>query len=505
METALWWILGGVLFFCAWLWKSLPFTAGAALAALAAAWCDIAGVVLWVQCLAFVFLAIFFEMLVRSRISRLNAEKSLTAARQEPDADVDKVLRDCVSRGETRRREMNYNKLTVEDLKPKGKRVFVRVDFNVPQDENLKITDDTRIRESLKTIQYLISKGAKVILAAHLGRPKGKKNEKYSLKPAAARLSELIHQPVAMMPDCIGEAVKAEIAKMKDGDVVMLENVRFYEQEEKNDPAFSKQLAELADLYVNDAFGAAHRAHASTEGITKHLPQAAAGFLMMKEIQYLGKALANPERPFVAIIGGSKISSKIDVIKSLLEKVDVLIIGGGMAYTFLKARNLDIGKSLCENDKVDLAKELMKESLDTDVPILLPIDHVVADAFSATANIKIVTRGNIEPEWEGLDIGPQTIEKYAQFIRTAKTIFWNGPVGAFEMAPFAKGTQAIAKLLAEATDHGATTIVGGGDSVAAVTQMGLNTRMSHISTGGGASLEFMEGKELPGIVALTNK
>jgi len=400
---------------------------------------------------------------------------------------------------------MNTNKLTVEDLQVKGKRVFVRVDFNVPQDENLKVTDDTRIRESLKTIQYLSDHGAKVILAAHLGRPKGKKNDKYSLKPAAVRLSELLKKPVVMMPDCVGDAVKAEIAKMKEGDVALLENVRFYEQEEKNDPAFAKQLAELADLYVNDAFGAAHRAHASTEGITKFLPQSAAGFLMMKEIKYLGKALANPELPFVAILGGSKISSKIDVIKSLMGVVDVLIVGGGMAYTFLKARNFEIGKSLCENDKLDLARQLVTQSIDTDVPLLLPIDHVVADAFDAKANTKIVPRGGIEPDWEGLDIGPQTVEKFSHFIKTAKTIFWNGPVGAFEMAPFAKGTQAIAQLVAEATDHGAISIVGGGDSVAAVTQMGLNNRMSHISTGGGASLEFMEGKELPGIAALTNK
>ena len=400
---------------------------------------------------------------------------------------------------------MNTNKLTVEDLQVKGKRVFVRVDFNVPQDENLKVTDDTRIRESLKTIQYLSDHGAKVILAAHLGRPKGKKNDKYSLKPAAVRLSELLKKPVVMMPDCVGDAVKAEIAKMKDGDIALLENVRFYEQEEKNDPAFAKQLAELADLYVNDAFGAAHRAHASTEGITKFLPQSAAGFLMMKEIKYLGKALANPELPFVAILGGSKISSKIDVIKSLMGVVDVLIVGGGMAYTFLKARNFEIGKSLCENDKLDLARQLVTQSIDTDVPLLLPIDHVVADAFDAKANTKIVPRGGIEPDWEGLDIGPQTVEKFSHFIKTAKTIFWNGPVGAFEMAPFAKGTQAIAQLVAEATDHGAISIVGGGDSVAAVTQMGLNNRMSHISTGGGASLEFMEGKELPGIAALTNK
>ncbi len=397
-----------------------------------------------------------------------------------------------------------YNKLTVEDLSPAGKRVLVRVDFNVPLDASLKITDDTRIRESLKTIQYLSDKGAKVILCSHLGRPKGV-DDKLRLKPVAERLAELLKKPVKALSDCVGPEVEKEVAAMKNGDVVLLENVRFHAEEEKNDPAFAKKLAALADIYVNDAFGTAHRAHASTEGVTKFLSQSAAGFLMMKEIKYLGGALSHPERPFVAIVGGSKISSKIDVIKKLMGVVDVLIIGGGMAYTFLKARKLEIGKSLVELDKIPLAKELMNQSLDTDVPLLLPIDHVVADKFDAKANIKIVPRGGIEPEWEGMDAGPSTIIKYSNFIKTAKTIFWNGPVGVFEMEPFAKGTFAIAKLLAEASDRGATTIVGGGDSVAAVTQMGLASKMSHISTGGGASLEFMEGKELPGIVALTDK
>ena len=398
----------------------------------------------------------------------------------------------------------DYNKLTVEDLSPAGKRVLVRVDFNVPLDAALKITDDTRIRESLKTIQYLSDKGAKVILCSHLGRPKSV-DEKLRLKPVAERLSELLKKPVKSLKDCVGPEVEKEVAGMKNGDVILLENVRFHAEEEKNDPAFAKKLAALADIYVNDAFGTAHRAHASTEGVTKFLAQSAAGFLMMKEIKYLGGALSNPVRPFVAIVGGSKISSKIDVIKKLMEVVDVLIIGGGMAYTFLKARKFEIGKSLVELDRIPLAKELMNQSLDTDVPLLLPIDHVVADKFSADANIKIVPRGGIEPEWEGMDAGPNTILKYATFIKTAKTIFWNGPVGVFEMEPFAKGTFAIAKLLAEASERGATTIVGGGDSVAAVTQMGLASKMSHISTGGGASLEFMEGKQLPGIVALTDK
>jgi phosphoglycerate kinase len=399
---------------------------------------------------------------------------------------------------------MEYNKLTVEDLSPSGKRVLVRVDFNVPLDAALKITDDTRIRESLKTIEYLSNKGAKVILCSHLGRPKGV-DEKLRLKPVADRLSELLNKPVKALKDCVGAEVEKEVAAMKNGDVILLENVRFHAEEEKNDPTFAKKLAALADIYVNDAFGTAHRAHASTEGVTKFVSQSAAGFLMTKEIKYLGGALSNPARPFVAIVGGSKISSKIDVIKSLMKIVDVLIIGGGMAYTFLKARKLEIGKSLVELDKVKLARDLMQQSLDTDVPLLLPIDHVVADKFDAKANIKIVPRGGIEAEWEGMDAGPATIQKYSTFIRAAKTIFWNGPVGVFEMEPFAKGTFAIAKLLAECSEKGAVTIVGGGDSVAAVTQMGLASKMSHISTGGGASLEFMEGKPLPGIVALTDK
>ncbi len=296
-----------------------------------------------------------------------------------------------------------------------------------------------------------------------------------------------------------------EVAAIKNGEVLLLENPRFHPGEQKNDPTFAAKLGALADIYVNDAFGTAHRAHASTEGVTKFIPQSAAGFLMMKEIQYLGGALSNPARPFVAIIGGAKISGKIDVIKNLMKVVDVLIIGGGMSYTFLKSRRFEIGKSLVENDKVELADQLIAQSVDTDVPLLLPIDHVIADKFDPHANVKTVARGGILPDWEGMDIGPQTIEKYAEFIRTGQTIFWNGPVGVFEMAPFAKGTLAIAKLLAEASEKGATTIVGGGDSVAAVTQMGLAPKMTHISTGGGASLEFMEGKQLPGILALTVK
>jgi phosphoglycerate kinase len=398
-----------------------------------------------------------------------------------------------------------YNKMSVEDLKPAGKKVFVRVDFNVPQDESLKITDDTRIRESLKTIKYLSDKGAKVILCSHLGRPKGKKNDKYSLKPVAVRLAELLGKPVLMLPDCIGDAVKAEIAKMKDGDVALLENVRFYEQEEKNDPTFAKQLSELAEIYVNDAFGTAHRAHASTEGVTKYLKPCAAGFLMMKEIKYLGGAVSNPGHPFVAIIGGAKISGKIDVISNLMNVADTVIVGGGMAYTFFKSEGYEIGKSLLEADKVELAKETLAKSKRINKPLLLPVDNVIAQDLKEGVPTKVVPSNQIPADWEGLDVGPETLKKYKEVISKAKTIFWNGPVGAFEVKPFDKGTMEVAKMLAEATGRGADTIVGGGDSVAAVTQMGLSDKMSHVSTGGGASLEFMEGKILPGIAALSDK
>lgn len=344
-----------------------------------------------------------------------------------------------------------YNKLTVEDLNPTGKKVLVRVDFNVPLDDSLKITDDTRIRESLMTIQYLSEKGAKVVLCSHLGRPKGVE-EKLRLKPVGERLSELLKKPVKALRDCVGPDVEKEISSMKNGEFVLLENLRFHAEEEKNDSIFAKKLATLVDIYVNDAFGTAHRAHASTEGVTKFVSQSAAGFLMMKEIKYLGGALSNPETPFVAIIGGSKISSKIDVIKKLMEVVDVLIIGGGMSYTFLKSRGFEIGKSLVENDKLGLAKDLLSQSIDTDVPLLLPIDHVIGDKFDAKANVKVVTRGGILPGWEGMDIGPATVEKYSHFIRSAKMIFWNGPVGVFEMKPFSKGTFAIAELLAKASE-----------------------------------------------------
>jgi len=395
-------------------------------------------------------------------------------------------------------------KQTIEDIKElKGKRVLTRVDFNVPLDENLNITDDTRIRAALPTINYLSEKGAKVILVSHLGRPKGV-DEKLRLDPVGKRLSELLGKPVKKLNDCIGPEVEAAVSAMKEGEVILLENVRFYKEEEKNDPEFAKKLASLADLYVNDAFGTAHRAHASTEGVTKYL-KGYAGYLMEKEIKFLGKLLENPDRPFVAILGGAKISGKIEVIKNLLPKVDTLIIGGGMAYTFFRARGVEVGNSLVEEDKIEVAKEILKQAIDLNKPIMLPIDHVIANKFAADAESQVVTRAGILPGWQGMDIGPDTVTKFGHAIRKAKTIFWNGPMGVFEFDRFAKGTIEIAKLVAEATEKGATSVIGGGDSVAAVEKAGLANKMTHISTGGGASLEFVEGKILPGIACLQDK
>lgn len=397
-------------------------------------------------------------------------------------------------------------KLNIRDLDLAGKRVLVRVDFNVPQDKKTgAVKDDARIAGALPTIRHIVDSGGRAVLMSHLGRPDGQANPQFTLAPVAARLSELLKKPVIFAPDCVGEEVKKLALGLKDGEVLLLENLRFHAEEEQNDPAFAKQLSELGELYVNDAFGTAHRAHASTEGVTRHFRQNAAGFLMEKEIDSLSTALDNPQRPFVAILGGAKVSDKINVIQNLIKIVDILIIGGGMSYTFLKSRRMEIGNSICEDDRLDMARELVRISIDTDVPLLLPIDHVVADNFSATANYKIVPRGGIEPGWEGMDIGPLTIQKYANFIRTAKTIFWNGPVGVFEFEPFAKGSFAIAQLLAEATERGAMTIIGGGDSIAAIHKAGLAEKISHISTGGGASLEFLEGKTLPGVAALTDK
>lgn len=390
-----------------------------------------------------------------------------------------------------------FNKKTIEDIPVTGKRVLVRCDFNVPLDGD-KITDETRIIGALPTIKYLIKNNAKVILCSHLGRPKGEFNMKYSLRPVAKRLSELLGQDVVMAEDVIGDSAKAAVAAMKDGDVVLLENVRFHKEEEKNDPTFAKELASLADIYVNDAFGTAHRAHASTAGVADYLP-AVCGYLIKKEIEFMGGALENPARPFVAILGGAKVSDKIGVIENLIDKVDALIIGGGMAYTFLKAKGYKIGDSICEDDKLDLAKDLMKKAKEKGVNFLLPVGSIVADKFANDAERKYVPSDAMPDGWMGMDIGGITIEKFTSVIETAKTIIWNGPMGVFEFENFANGTKAIAEAVAKAD---AVTIIGGGDSVAAVKQMGYADKMSHISTGGGASLEFLEGKVLPGIACL---
>ncbi|WP_195258339.1 phosphoglycerate kinase [Bacillus paralicheniformis] len=393
------------------------------------------------------------------------------------------------------------NKKSVKDIDVKGRVVFCRVDFNVPMKDG-KVTDDTRIRAALPTIQYLTEQGAKVLLASHLGRPKGQVSEELRLTPVAARLGELIGKEVKKADEAYGDAVKAQISEMKDGDILVLENVRFYPGEEKNDPELSKAFADLADVYVNDAFGAAHRAHASTAGIAEHLP-AVAGFLMEKELEVLGKALSNPERPFTAIIGGAKVKDKIGVIESLLEKVDNLIIGGGLAYTFVKGLGHEVGKSLLEEDKIELAKSFMDRAKEKGVNFYMPTDVLVADDFSNDANTKVVPVSEIPSDWEALDIGEETRKTYADVIKNSKLVVWNGPMGVFELDAFAKGTKAVAEALAEAKDT--YSVIGGGDSAAAVEKFGLADKMSHISTGGGASLEFMEGKELPGVKALNDK
>ncbi|UAC47804.1 phosphoglycerate kinase [Bacillus aquiflavi] len=391
---------------------------------------------------------------------------------------------------------MNKKKLT--DVDVKGKRVFCRVDFNVPMQEG-RVADDTRIRAALPTIQYLIKEGAKVLLASHLGRPKGKVVEEMRLTPVAARLSELLGKEVKKVDEAYGSTVKEHIDNMDNGEVLLLENVRFYAGEEKNDPELARAFAELADLYINDAFGTAHRAHASTEGIAHYLPSVA-GFLMKKEIDVLGKALSNPERPFTAIIGGAKVKDKIGVIDNLLEKVDHLIIGGGLAYTFVKANGHEIGKSLLEADKLDLAKSFIKKAKEKGVQLHMPIDAIVADSFSPDANAKEVSIEEIPADWQALDIGSKTSELYKDIIGKSKLVIWNGPMGVFEYEKFSGGTKAVAEALA--FSDGVYSIIGGGDSAAAVEKFELANKMSHISTGGGASLEFMEGKPLPGIVAL---
>lgn len=392
------------------------------------------------------------------------------------------------------------NKKSISDVQVDGLRVFVRVDFNVPLEDG-KITDDTRIRETLPTINYLVERGAKVILASHMGRPNGQVVESLRLTPAAERLSELLGKKVAKANESIGEAVKSQIADMANGDVLLLENVRFYPGEEKNDAELAKQFAELADLFVNDAFGAAHRAHASTEGIAHHLP-AVSGLLMEKELSVLGKAFSTPERPFTAIVGGSKVKDKIDVINNLLNLADNVLIGGGLAYTFYKAQGHEIGLSLCDDSKLDTALGFIEKAKELGKNFMLPIDIVIADDFSADANVQIVDIDSIPVGWEGVDIGPKTRALYADVIKNSKLVVWNGPMGVFEMEPFAGGTLEVAQACA---DTSAYTIIGGGDSAAAAEKFNLADQMNHISTGGGASLEFMEGKKLPGVEALNDK
>ena len=395
------------------------------------------------------------------------------------------------------------NKVSVDDINVKGQRVLVRCDFNVPLQDG-KITDENRLVASLPTIKKLIADGGKVILCSHLGKPKGEAKPELSLAPVAVRLSELLGQDVkfAADPEVVGPNAKAAVAAMKDGDVVLLENTRYRIEETKNGEAFSKELASLCDVYVDDAFGTAHRAHCSNVGVTQYVKTAAVGYLMQKEIDFLGNAVNNPARPFVAILGGSKVSSKISVINNLLDKVDTLIIGGGMAYTFMKAQGGKIGTSLCEDDYLDYANDMIKKAADKGVKMLIPVDTVIADAFSNDANVKVVDAGQIDDGWMGLDIGPKTRELFANAVKDAKTVVWNGPMGVFEMPNFAAGTVAVAQALA---DTDAVTIIGGGDSAAALNQLGFGDKMTHISTGGGASLEFLEGKELPGVAAATDK
>ncbi len=387
---------------------------------------------------------------------------------------------------------------TVDQIELNGKRVFIRVDFNVPLDEKSEITDDTRIALSLPTIRFVMEAGGKTILASHLGRPKGKRDPKFSLSPVAERLSRLLGKEVALAADCVGEEVQKQIEGMKAGEVLLLENLRFHPEEEKNDEPFSRALASLCDVYVNDAFGAAHRAHASTEGMTRYVKVVAAGFLMNKEIASLEKALLNPQEPYVAILGGAKVSDKIGVIQNLLDRVTTLLIGGGMAYTFLKAEGFQVGKSLVEEDQIEFSRDLLKKAKGK-VKLLLPSDHIAAERMDLQAKRQIVENERIPPDWVCLDIGPETVKAFSEEIRSAKTIFWNGPMGVFEMEPFSLGTFSIAKAVAKSS---AFSIVGGGDSVAAVNQAGVAEKIGHISTGGGASLEFLEGKALPGIEAL---
>jgi len=396
------------------------------------------------------------------------------------------------------------NKLSIRDLEMTGKRVFVRVDFNVPLD-GTKVTDDTRIRATLPTLRLALERGARLVLASHLGRPKGKVNPKYSMAPVAGKLQELLGKPVAFAADCIGAETEAKSKALRDGEVLLLENVRFYAEEEANDTEFSKKLAALCDqLFVCDAFGSAHRAHASVVGITQFVRQAAAGLLMEKELAYLGKAISNPDRPFVAVLGGAKVSDKIEVVQNLMKLADAMLIGGAMAYTFLKAQGLPVGNSLVENDKLDLARTLMEEARRRQFRLRLPVDHVLAESPDSTVT-EVMDIAHTPDGWMGLDVGPKTIEQFGAEIASARTIVWNGPLGMFEKPAFAQGTLGIARAVAAATKKGAVSIIGGGDSVAAVEQAGVASQISHISTGGGASLEFLAGEKLPGVEALTNR
>lgn len=394
-------------------------------------------------------------------------------------------------------------KLSIDDIQLAGSRVLLRVDFNVPMDGSQQITDDTRIRVSLPTIRKIIDDGGRAVIMSHLGRPKGAPNQKYSLAPVAKHLESLLGQPVAFASDCIGATATDAAGRLNAGDVLLLENLRFHAEEEANDDNFAKQLAALGDVYVNDAFGTAHRAHASTVGVTKFIAQCAAGYLMMKELKYLDRLVDNPERPFVAVIGGSKISGKIDVMQNLFKLCDSILIGGGMMFTFNKALGRPIGASLVEEDKVALAQEIISHAAQSKVNLVLPVDCVVADAVTATAKTAVCDVRDVPDGWAGLDIGPASQKMFAEIIMKAKTVVWNGPMGVFELAPFAEGTRAVAEAMVKATRGGATTVVGGGDSAAAITQMGYDLHVSHVSTGGGATLEFLEGKTLPGVAALT--
>ena len=396
-------------------------------------------------------------------------------------------------------------KLSVDDLDLKNKKVLVRVDFNVPLTENLEVSDDTRIRAALPTIKRILDSSGTAILMSHLGRPKGKVVESMRLAPVVKRLSQLLEREVKYMTDCIGEVVEDTVNQLQNGEVLLLENLRFYKEEEANDPGFAQKLARLGDLYVNDAFGTAHRAHASTEGVAKYFKQCAAGYLMEKELRYLGEALENPQRPFVAILGGAKISGKIDVIENLLNKVDALLIGGGMTYTFLKANGIEIGNSLLEADKIQLAKDVATKIATQKINFALPVDHIVATKVADDAEFKTTEGQEIPAGWSAVDIGPKTIEQFRAVLKNARTVVWNGPMGVFEIEKFAQGTVEVAKMLAGISEQGAITVVGGGDSVAALAKAGVTDKITHVSTGGGASLEFLGGLKLPGVEVLTDK